>query len=163
MRSRPMIVFVLVLALTAIACELPVSEPAVDTIGTSVAATVAAGAGGDSEANEEDMLISAPEELALDVCPRAAALTITYIDGGNVWVLPVSDPALQLTSGGNTAAVAISGDGAKIAYTTSDENGLNQELHIVNTDGSGETTLLNQRKSPRLCRWRLRPLKTPST
>ncbi len=73
-----------------------------------------------------------------------APLRVAYTNGGNVWLWEEGLPPQQLTSSGNAARVAISGDGARVVFLrqVDPEGAGHTELRAVNADGTAETTLL---------------------
>jgi hypothetical protein len=162
MRTKPILMVIMTLIVIALACgpatptATPDSSsptlPAEDSLATQVAATLTAIAGGDTLATQVAATLTAaasevpsatpsPTEIPCDIAP---VLTIAYTDNGNVWLIEGTNPALQLTSGGDVDDVAISDDGLRVAFTTWDPPTQSSELRVVSSDGTGEMVLMSQ-------------------
>jgi len=119
-----------ILLITSLACEyLPTPEPELppgDVIATSVAATIAAGAG-DPATDEPEAPPDTPEPPPL--------LRIVYVKDGDVWYWEEGGPHLVLTALGDVNDAYLSSDGQMVAFVRQfDWNNL--EIYGVNTDGS---------------------------
>lgn len=68
---------------------------------------------------------------------------VVYISGGEVWLVEVSTPAVQLTHSGKAEQALISDDGAAIAYTRRENLDGPAEIRAVNPDGTNERLLMN--------------------
>jgi len=163
MRTKLPLMVIMALITVALACSIPTTptlppatssptSPAEDSVATQVAATLTAIAAEDTLAT---LVAASPTPAAIEVpsptpsptepaCDIASVLTIAYTNNGNVWLIEGTNPPLQLTSGGNAAAVAISGDGQKVAFTTWEAPTQTSELRSVNSDGSAENVLMSQ-------------------
>lgn len=151
MNRRMLLLAPLALLLAGLACGFPGGQatPAVDTVATHVAATMAAIFPTEPGATGEPSLPppTAPRPTSVPLpppCPISADLKIAYTNGGNIWLISGTNPPAQLTFGGNADRVVISNDGMKLAFTTYDSFTQNSELRVINVDGSGEILLLSQ-------------------
>jgi hypothetical protein len=155
MRSlRPMIVLCSLLIVT-LACgdTGTAAPPAEDALETVVAATLSAGRADEAESGEKQPPVdsqsqpppgdeSQPAERPQPEAVAANVPCITYTDGGNVWLLEGTKPPAQLTGSGDASKVMISTDCQKVAFVRSVGPDQLPEVRSVNTDGSGEMTLL---------------------
>jgi hypothetical protein len=141
MRARAILLSTLMIGLSILACG---PSEVIDSVATSVAATMAA-MGGETPLETAPPAAESPEPAPTEApCVMAASLTIAYTNGGNVWFIEGTNPPIQLTSGGNADDVSISDDGQRVAFTTYDNMTGNTELRVVHSDGTGETVLLSQ-------------------
>jgi Tol biopolymer transport system component len=93
---------------------------------------------------ETEIPDSSPSEVPpTEPLPPSRVLSIVYTHEGNIWLIEADNPPQQLTSSGYAEEVVISSDGVKIAYTRRLSFDDLAELRVVNSDGSGETTLLS--------------------
>jgi hypothetical protein len=123
----------------ALACDLgPSATPGPKDVEEAVSATLTALSGGGAPSVTDTIEPAAPTTPA----PPPSALRIVYTDGGNVWILGGANPPLQLTASGLAEDVRISDDGARIAFVRRPAPDSPLELHVVNYDATGETTLL---------------------
>lgn len=67
---------------------------------------------------------------------------VVYISGGDIWLVDVSAPAVQLTNSGKAEQAMISDDGAAIAYSRRDSLDGPAEIWAVNPDGTHDRVLL---------------------
>ncbi len=151
---RPMIVLCcLLLATLACGDADTATPPAEDALETVVAATLSAdraeeAEGGDKQLPADSQTQQQPgyeSQSAERPQPEAVAVNvpcITYTDGGNVWLLEGTDPPAQLTSSGDASQVMISSDCQKVAFVRSVGPDQLPEVRSVNSNGSGEMTLL---------------------
>jgi hypothetical protein len=75
--------------------------------------------------------------------PPQSTLSIVYTHEGNIWLIEANNAPQQLTNSGYAEEVVISSDGAKVAFTRRLSFDELAELRVVNSDGSGELTLLS--------------------
>jgi len=129
------------------------TPPAEDALETAVAATLSAGGVEEAESGDKQLPAdsqpqqqpgeeSQPAERSQPEAIAANVPCITYTDGGNVWLLEGTDPPAQLTSSGDASQVMISTDCQKVAFVRRVGADQLPEVRSVNTDGSGEITLL---------------------
>ncbi len=71
-------------------------------------------------------------------------LRLAYTSAGNVWLIEGTDPPRQLSHTGHADRVLLSSDGALVAYVHNDFESDVVELHVVNSDGSGDRVVLEQ-------------------
>jgi hypothetical protein len=131
-----------VIFLSMLACGLPGATPTPSTSGleTSIAATLTALFTPESPA--EFTKTPSPTTTA-PIVSTTSILRITYTDDGNVFLVEDTGPPRQLTTSGGAEQVLISSDGMKVAFTRRLPSNGNAEIRSVNTDGTGETTLLS--------------------
>lgn len=121
-----------VLLLASLACDYlptPAPEepgpPSDDIVATAVSATLTAAAG-------ESPATDTPEPLP-DAPPH---LRIAFVKDGNVWFWEEGGAPMALTSLGDVLDVVLSDDGLVVAFVRQVDP-THEELHAVNTDGSG--------------------------
>lgn len=125
--NRRFVFTILTLLALTLACgaEIPLtSVPAVDDLGTLVAATLTANA--------------APALPASGTTPMPVpeALRVVYARDGNLWLWTQGAGARQLTSGGSDANPRLSDDGQVIAFERANA------LWAIQSDGSAERLLV---------------------
>jgi hypothetical protein len=162
MRTKPCLLIALCLGLTALGCNL--SGSSVDTAiagGKSAATTVAAilteaagtaaSAGtasatlpvGGGPSDTETPAFTPTVTPTLAPSPTSAPhLRAAFISGGNPWIVEPPALALQLSAVGSVYGVYLSDDGAKVVYLCNSTFAGPAEIRAVNSDGSGDHTLL---------------------
>jgi len=119
-----------------------------------LATTVAGTLDGISKVNATPNPLLTPGNLETELPDDSAAqsatpsptgvLRITYTSAGNVWLIEGTDPPRQLSDTGGVDRVLLSSDGALIAYVHNDLESEAVEMHVVDTDGSGDRVVLDQ-------------------
>lgn len=150
------ILFGLILLLSALACRLPApatSEPTDKAVATQVAATLTALA---PSAVEPTNSPEGPAEATAAPTPTEAGLeelTVVYIDDGRPWITTASGTPRQLSSVSGAVDILISDDGQLVVYLRR-ESGSGAtppvELRAVNADGSDDRTLMSPEDVNRL-------------
>ena len=139
---------------TLSACSTPWSDiPESARLATAVAGTLEA----ISEVNATPNPLLMPGKLGTEQPDDSAtqsvpptdraptgALRIAYTSAGNVWLIEGTDPPRQLSHTGHADRVLLSSDGELVAYVHNDFESDVVELHVVNTDGSGDRVALDQ-------------------
>ena len=125
--TKNILLVLAVLLLAATACDLlPSPEPTLlspeEVIATSVAATVAAGEGGDPGGPS---LTPEPSPL----------LRIVYVKDGDAWYWEDGGPHLVLTALGDIVSAYLSSDGQVVAFVRQHDWN-NEEIYAVNSDGT---------------------------
>ena len=139
------------LIFTVSACSTPGSDiPESARLATAVAGTLEA----ISKVNATPNPILTPGKLGTGQPDGFAAqptpttptgvLRIAYTSAGNVWLIEGTGLPRQLSHTGAADRVLLSSDGALVAYVHNDFESDVVELHVVNTDGSGDRVVLDQ-------------------
>ena len=146
MKTRSLILLLLVILLALAGCDGSVDE---DTMGTVVAATLEAM--GVDEAGEplDSESPDSTEEVGEDPTevPETSGpgvLQVAYISGADVWFVEDGAAPTQLTTSGNIERVALSTDGQLSAFTWHDLALDIYELRVVDTVVGTEWVLFSQ-------------------
>jgi hypothetical protein len=169
MRSKPLVVIVCCFGLAALGCnisggtvETAVAEVKADAtqaavvlteaaktiaaVGTEGASTLPVGGGpADTETGAITPTASVAPTVTQTVVPSptsAPHLRVVYISGGNPWIVEPPAAPVQLSAVGSVYRVYLSDDGAKVVYARYPSLSAPAEIRAVNTDGSGDHTLL---------------------
>ncbi len=143
MRTRTRILIPLVvLALVSIACGISLPTATVDTVATSVAATV--------EALAVTALTAVPHDLptaelpTVAPTPALAPLHVALVSPDHdLYVWDETKPAaVKIVDSGDVSATVISADGSVIAFTRTSDF-MNYSLEAIAFDGSGQRVLMN--------------------
>jgi hypothetical protein len=164
MRTKPLLAIVLCLGLISLACNI--SGSSVDTAaaevkaagtqavviltesagtaaaaGTEGASTLPVG-GGPSDTETPTTMATVTPTVAPS--PTSAPhLRAVFISGSNPWIVEPPAPAVQLSAVGSVYSVYLSDDGAKVVYLRNPTFSEPAEIRTVNSDGSGDHTLLS--------------------
>lgn len=139
-RSR-LIYLLLALTLAALACgggPTP-DESAGPALETIVAATLSA-----SSPSEPEDRSAPPPTATPEPAPPASSMTrrIVYRNGGEIWAIEGSGSPSRLATAVDVVDLLISDDGMKVVYVQQPNPDAPVEVHSINFDGSGETTIL---------------------
>jgi len=148
-RQATIITGILILAFTSLACRFSIPGKNVDpgVVATSVAATWLALTPGAS-ATELSAPTAAPHALPTEseatVAAPPAPVKVSFVSSTRnlyVWVDGSAAP-VQLTMSGDVDRSFISSDGSRIAFIRS-VNYADYQLDVINSDGSGQRTLIS--------------------
>jgi len=148
MRKRYPLLVLLVMTTAILACSVvdQIAMPETGEISNAAITAIVEDSGPDPS------IPAPPTTAAPAIAPPTAlpptttpppVLRISYVDGGNVFLIEGTGPPTQLTTSGNAGQVCISDDGEKIAHIRSVGPHQHGELWVVNSDGSGETQLMS--------------------
>ncbi len=154
---RKFLAIILILALTALACEVPtgvaetimsegnlvaskVAQALTETAGGGPAETLPSGGVPESTPTVDPGAPTPTQTLM----PTAALphLRVAFISGGSPWLVAPPAPAYALSASTGVDSVDISDDGQMVAYVRHNAFSEPGELRVVNYDGSGDRALL---------------------
>lgn len=133
-------------AATQAAVILTEAAKTIAAVGTEGASTLPVGGGpADTETSAVTPTPSVAPTVTQTVAPSPTSvphLRVVYISGGNPWIVEPPAPPVQLSAIGSVYRVYLSDDGAKVVYARYPSLSAPAEIRVVNTDGSGDHTLL---------------------
>ena len=151
MKTRWVILLLLVMMFTLAGCDGAIDE---SVVGTVVAATLEAmgmdEAGQPVDSKSPDATAGVSGDSAPVPPPEApevsgpGVLQITYINGGDVWFVEKGAAPIQLTTSGNVDRVVLSTDGQLAAFLWHDISLEVSELRMVDTAAGTEWVLFSQ-------------------